>query len=476
MKAMKYLLVAAAMMAVAPASAQKAEDNPEVKAVIELIKTNKEEAVKQGQKLVKKNKKNPDVAYAIGSAFLKEKDFDNANIFADLAIKNAPKAAAGHLLAGDIAYEQNDGGVAAAEYEQAIYLEEMNEDAYYKYASIYKGKSPELAIEKLETLKSKRPDLEIDRKIAEVYYFSNEFDNAAQRYGSIDRSKLDEKDLTNYAMALFMKHDYDQSLSIAKEGLARNPKDAAFNRLALYNLTDMKQYDQALTYADALFNKSEDAKVSYMDKAYYGYALNGVKDYTGAITKFQEALNDPDVREDMKTPMMKTLADAYIENQQFDEAANTMKEYLDKLGSKKTIGDMYELENLYCTKAEKATDEAGQKAAMAEAEGVYNDIMTVDGAQKLYQPVILLARTWSNLDAETTKGWAKPWYEKTASLLEGIGDAKYNKQLIECYRYLGYYYYIQTDPSAAKTADGYWKKILQLDPENEVAKKALGIK
>ena len=45
-------------------------------------------------------------------------------------------------------------------------------------------------------------------------------------------------------------------------------------------------------------------------------------------------------------------------------------------------------------------------------------------------------------------------------------------RLIESYRYLGYYYLLQNDKA---TADGYWNKVLELDPENETAKQALGI-
>ncbi|MBF1577329.1 MAG: hypothetical protein HXO17_11215, partial [Prevotella shahii] len=45
--------------------------------------------------------------------------------------------------------------------------------------------------------------------------------------------------------------------------------------------------------------------------------------------------------------------------------------------------------------------------------------------------------------------------------------------LTEAYRYLGYYYLVKNDKAMA---DGYWKKVLEIDPENETAKQALGIK
>lgn len=42
--------------------------------------------------------------------------------------------------------------------------------------------------------------------------------------------------------------------------------------------------------------------------------------------------------------------------------------------------------------------------------------------------------------------------------------------LVECYSYLGYYHYLKNEITESKT---YWSKILALEPENEVAKKAL---
>ena len=46
-----------------------------------------------------------------------------------------------------------------------------------------------------------------------------------------------------------------------------------------------------------------------------------------------------------------------------------------------------------------------------------------------------------------------------------------NARLVESYRYLGYYYLLQNDKD---TFTSYMNKILEIDPENEMAKNALG--
>lgn len=42
-----------------------------------------------------------------------------------------------------------------------------------------------------------------------------------------------EEDLVKYAFALFLNHDFAKSLEVANMGLKKNPRHAAFNRLAM---------------------------------------------------------------------------------------------------------------------------------------------------------------------------------------------------------------------------------------------------
>ena len=89
--------------------------------------------------------------------------------------------------------------------------------------------------------------------------------------------------------------------------------------------------------------------------------------------------------------------------------------------------------------------------------------------QRRYPTAIWRARVQSALDPETTEGLAKPYYEKTIEVLDAQGDDR-PQIYIECYSYLGYYYFVKEDVANSKT---YWEKILAIDPEHEVAKRAL---
>ncbi|HEX6227053.1 MAG TPA: hypothetical protein VFZ52_21690, partial [Chryseolinea sp.] len=79
------------------------------------------------------------------------------------------------------------------------------------------------------------------------------------------------------------------------------------------------------------------------------------------------------------------------------------------------------------------------------------------------------ARTKSNLDPESVNGLAKPYYEK---LIEkaSINPEKSRSDLVEAYSYLGYYHLLKEQPVVSKS---YWKKVLELNPDDAKAKEAL---
>lgn len=62
-------------------------------------------------------------------------------------------------------------------------------------------------------------------------------------------------------------------------GLKKNARHAAFNRLAMYNYTDLKRFDEAIKAADAFFTESDKADYSYLDYMYYGHLLEALKKY-----------------------------------------------------------------------------------------------------------------------------------------------------------------------------------------------------
>lgn len=470
MKTIKYLLIGAMMMGIgAPAMAQN--NGAVIEQVSKLIKSkgNGEEI----KSIFKANKKNPEVLLAMGRAYYEVKDTVNAAKYANLALARNKNYAKAYILLGDIAVMQDDGGKAAEWYQQAKYFDPKDPEGYFKYAKILRGRSPEEAVSNLEELRIQRPDIAVDALAARIYYLSNKLEKSIACYDKVtDKSLLNDEDITNYATGAWMLQKRDKSLEMAKYGLSKNARKAAWNRLAFYNLTDMNQTEEALKYADALFNASDSVKISGFDYTYYGTALKNAKQYDKAIEMFQNAANENKDNKEQLNIARKNLADAYVAKEDYATGINYYNEYLSNI-EKPSAFDFAGLGTIYQKQASSLQGEE-QVAALKNADAVYAKLAEVHPNQIDFSN-FMRARINSTLDPETTEGMAKPFYEALATSLAANTnrDNTDNIRLVEAYRYLGYYYLVKDDK---ENANIYWNKVLEIDPENETAKQALSIK
>lgn len=447
-----------------------AQDNKaQIEEVTNIIKSKPADLANQMKAIYKKNKKNAEVLCGIGRAFYDVKDTVNAKTYAEYALKADSKYGSAYVLLGDLAARANDGGGAAGYYQQAIYFDPKNPEGYYKYASVYRKISPTEAVAKLEELREQRPDIAVDALKGRIYYSSNEFEKAIECYEKVDLNAMEEADITSYAMSLWFSQKYDKSLEVAKSGLNKNPRDAAYNRLAFFNCTDLKDYENALKYADALFNKSDSAKFSYFDYTYYGNALSGAKQHAEAIEMYKKALEQEFDDKTKRAGVIKQLSEGYKQNDDYVNAISTYQEFLNSV-EKPQANDIVGLAQLYTQYANTLEGDA-RIENFKKAESIYSDLQAKFPDAEEYS-IFWVARVNSYMDPETTEGLAKPYYEKLAAIIEPRAEksASDTARLIECYRYLGYYNLVKDDRNAA---DVYWNKILELDPDNEIAKQAL---
>ena len=475
MKAIKYLFTAALLTGFSSAAMAQDGTKADIDAVKKIISSKPADLDKQMKPYYKENKKNAENLVAFGREFMAAKDTANAKTYANYALQASKnKCAAAFILLGDIEAISDNGGGAAAQYEQAIYVDPKNPDAYYKYANVYRKISPSGAVAKLNELRQQRPDIAVDALAGRIYYMSNEFDKALAAYDKADKNKMEERDLSDYAMSAFFKQKYDKALEVAKFGLSKNPRHAAFNRLAFFNSTELKKYDDALMYADALFNKSDSAKFSYYDYTYYGNALIGAKQPQKAIEMYEKALKQEDMDNKAKRAgVVKQLSDAYRDMEDFPNAIKHYKDYLASM-EKPTANDLAALASLHMQHGATLKDNE-QAEAFKMADETYADL-----AQKYENAIeyatFMRARVNGQMDPDQSKGLAKPYYEK---LVELIGpktelDATEKARLKESYHYLISYYFIQKDDKA--TAKDYAAKMLVIDPENQIAKQVMDAK
>lgn len=456
-------------MAVTSTPVMAQDVQSQVDAIAKVIKENKSnpEAVEdQVKDFVKENKKNAIALAGLGRAYLDIKDTVNAKKYAKMAVDRGEKDAEGYILLGDIEALGNDGGAAATWYQQATLMDPQDPQGYIKYASVYRKRSPELSVQMLEKLRAVDPSYPVDAEAGHFFYGANKLDKAVEHYGKVDLNQLKDNYLTEYATAELLLANSKKSLEVALFGVNKNPRSAAMNRITFYNYTDLKDYKNALKYADALFNKSDSAKISARDYQYYGYAFMGDSAYDQAIEQFKKALEMNAELNDVR----KQLSDAYIAKKDFTNGLAFYDEYLSKV-EKPSVPDLDGLAQLYMQQASSIDSMTTDKInAFKKADEVYGRIASESPSNRLYA-TLMRARINSQLDPESTQGLAKPYYEEYVQLAQ-TENADNPKLLIEPYMYLGYYYIVKEDNATAKS---YYEKILAIDPQNATATQALSV-
>jgi tetratricopeptide (TPR) repeat protein len=471
MKAIKYFFVGALMLGFS-AQVMAQDVKSKIDAITKVIVSNNGAgpAVKDAVKVfVKENKKNAEALAGLGRAYLDIKDQTNALKYADMAIKANKNNAAGYLLKGDMAAINDNGGEAAMWYQTATQLDPKNPQGYIKYARVYQKVDAAGAEEMLRKLKSIDPNYPVDAEIAHMYYANNKFAKALENYQKVNKAKLGDDKLTEYALAAYFLGKSAESLEAAEYGANKFPRSAGLNRLSFYNHTDLKNYDKALQFADRLFNKSDSAKFVGRDYLYFGHALKGGGRYAEAIQNFQKTYDLDNTQNDV----LKLISDSYLESKNHDKAVEYYQKYINTQ-EKKKASDYGAIARIYIDLAETETNQAAKEAALLKADQAYADLAAAMPSNEDYA-AYQRAHIHHMINPDIKKGAAKPFYEKCVQILEPKADraAGENTTLAEAYNYLTVYYIQNDQVSKAKE---YAAKLQSLQPDNETAKQVLGLK
>lgn len=461
------------MMTVIAAPAMAQDVNPATQEVSNILKANAnnpKEAGKQVAAYAKQFKKDPKALAAIGRAYLQIKDYANAQKYGEMSSALGMKAhvADGFILLGEIASAQEDGGTATMQYQQAMAADPKDPEGYRRYAAAMSRVSPTDAVSTLEKLRAERPDYPVDLIAAEIQSRAGNHDSAIEYYGKVGKDKMKDYQLTDYALELLLKQDFNKSLEVSLYGNEKFPRYGALNRISMYNYVNTNRFEEALVYADRLFNKSDSANINMMDLQSYGLALHSVKKYDEAIETYKKIFDLESATEDGKNEANKSISDSYKEMGNYTEAGAWYDKYMKgvKQLSAYIVGNLAAIYTAQATDEKSTADE--KAAAVAKADAVYADMAEKFPSVADYA-VLQRAHLPFMLDPEDKEGKAKPHYEKLIEIVNAKADknATDNNRLIECYRYLmSYYFLIAKDTENAKV---YVDKILEIDPANEQA-------
>ncbi len=471
MKTLKYFALGAMLTIVgAPAMAQ---DKVAIEQVNAILKSKAADADKQIEKLAKPFKKDAATLTAIGREYLKFDNAEKAELYANTAISKNKNYGEAYILLGDIAIRNDNGGKAAEQFQQAMYMDKTNPEGYRRYAYLMSKSSPSTSLSALEELRKNVPSYPVDIIAAEISDRSGNMKKAIEFYSKVDKSKMDNGQLAAFATDLFLTQDYSKSLEVAQYGAQKSPRNAAFNRLSLYNNTELKNYDVALAFADKLFNASDSAKYSAFDYQYVGHANVGAKKYDDAIAAFSKILTLQDANEDAKLDAQKQIANAYSDKEDYVNAIPAYEKYL--TANKNASASDYASLGSMCTYYANSLTGQAQIDAVKKADEVYANLaVKFTDAEEFasYQR----ARIAGIIDPQLKNGTAKPHYDKLITLITSGGsiEGASKTRLLEAYQFnMIYNLQIKNDVATSKT---FAVKVLELDPTNEQAKLVANLK
>lgn len=366
------------------------------------------------------------------------------------------------VLRGDMVV--NNPGESAGQYETAIVTDEevgapVSPEAYVKYARVYFHVNPEYAINKLAELNKKLPNSALaQRELAEKYYDNNQLTLAAEEYGKyMSNPNHFERDEQRYSGLLFFGKKYSKSLEVAEKVLAKNPDNFYMQRMVMYNLFELKRYDEAEAAAKKFFAMVPKDQIQPKDYEYEGDILMELKQYEAAVAAYKQCeVAFPD-----RTDILDELAAAYNSASQFELAATTMKRFIES--GDRSLNDLWDCADYYKNWG-LSLPEGSEERSAAAAEGIKFIDMAIERQPKAGQ----LYRTKSQLiqvGNGTPNIEAADAYKKMIECYEAAGDKeKRASQIISGLMYIGSYYAANKD---METARSYYQQALDLDPSNE---------
>ena len=360
---------------------------------------------------------------------------------------------------GDIYLKRdNGGGEAMSSFDRATMADPQDAEAYFKKGVLnVRSRNGADAKTNLDKAIAINPQYApAYKELAEMYFSSGQYDQAVSTFeqykGMAEKSSTTDAE---YASFLYLSKKYPESLVEVNKVLAVEPNNFTMNRLKAFDLYETGDYPGALAAMDNFLKIAPANKILPEDNSYRSKILSHMgkgDEAIGVLQKSVETITDPA----QKNEALHQLAKEYTNQKDYPKAISVLKQIL------KTpygdLADQFRLGSAYSSTKQ-----------YTQADSVYNIITT---AKPTYAPAYLVrAEANFGLDPESTKGLAKPYYEKYLELTSTEPD-KYRAGIIESNNYLGYYNLKKEDKAAALP---YYQKVLDIDPTNSDATNAMKI-
>lgn len=412
----------------------------------------------------RKNRKNGLLQTLAAEAF-----FDNNLEFEGLAQlekaiaadKNNPTS---YSLKGDILAAQGKSGEAATFYESAIYFNSAYKPAYVKLALLYENIRTQVAFDYLKQLISQHPDyIPGLLTYSEINYRKGFYPEALRAYRDyLQLIDPNAQDYELYATILYFNGMYKDAI----EAIELAPDNLVMNRLKTYSFFELGSYEAALESANRFFGIANESDIITQDYTYYAQILTRNERFDESADAYIKAYKS----DNDNIEYLLEAAKAYERAGNYDNAIIYYTQILETK-SDLSMADYYTLGAAYYnagTASDSNTDDTEEdkrkkREYLLGADKTFGAM--IDLYPNHYLSYLMRARANFALDPEAEEGLAVPYYTKALEIM--LSDAETRKgDILESYRYLGFYHLGKNDSTQAKY---FWNKVLEHDPEDETA-------
>lgn len=456
------------------ATAQKSYEvpalDPEYQAiadqVIDLQLSDPDKANSTFMKLMRKVKTKKEDLLSLGDYFLEKNVYPCAVQCAKQLYTTDPTYIPGLMFNGEVCMMRKAYGEAGQKFDEVLSIDSTYVPALKRNAFVYKNVNPHVAIEMLQRIQQVEPDNQTpNRDLGDIYYNLEEYKEAVAHYDAYfnavtQNDSSDIRSAENYMMSLYSTTQFDVISSKVDHFAALDPNDMIFKRMKFFSAVENANTAQAKEAMAYITEKQyADSLYLYLD---YFYAANYMADQSedeDATVKAIEYMKLALEKDPSKVPGYKTLATYYRRNKQYEEGIETYKTYMEKLGDKQQLTDLFGLGQQYFAASRQKTVSPEKKAEYTQA-GIETFQKVLAEKPGYYQAQMMIARL-SITDGTKPEENVKNLYEQALTMMEGKDNTDSGK--LEAYSYLAFYY-VQTDNN--DEARKYCNEILKLDPEH----------
>ena len=440
-------------------------------------------------------------AVAEGCMNLSKQDTVTALLFLNQGLEVNQKYANLHLLTGNLETLKRNVGNAVNAYNRAIFFDPKSAIAYRNLGYIQSlSRSYRDALDNFNKSIKLSPDqILVYKYLGDLFYSTGRYPEAEKAYQTyLSKAEVTSDDKERFAFTLFFNKKYKEAADLLEQVLAVNNDESVLLRIRGYIACETGDYQKGLEYMTKFFQLHDPKKLLSSDYSYYAKILQNVGKDSLALANFEKAL----VLDPSKTEIYGEMASLAAKSRMHKEAARYYLKMMDNGADKlvtwfRTGREFYFEGDSWRSKFDSLKEiQRTKKIPFADStqmrETIRNYYAKADSAfaqVTLLSPDFAGGHIWkgrmqSLLDPDAETPGAKESYEKALTLLEKGDPGKNQKSVIECCKYLGYYYYLgferlfksdkqQANEMKSKSIE-YFTKIAALDPTDAQAKEVLG--